>query len=182
MRFDRAMLFAAGLAALHGAPAAAQPAPPQTQFCAKPEYRQFDFWIGRWDVYGAGSDRLVGHSLVEKLYNGCVLRENWMGLGGSTGGSLNLYQDTTGRWRQTWADFSGNWTEYSGQRVGPDMRFLALDTDRRTGAAVVRRMTFSPMARGAVRQLIEVSADNGATWKTDSDLTYRPADAAREAR
>ena len=167
----------AALVTIGAGSAAAQPATPPPRLCAGPEYRQFDFWIGRWDVYAVGTDKLVGHSLVEKLYNGCVLRENWAGLGGGTGGSLNLYQDTTGRWRQTWADSSGDWTEYSGQRVGPDMRFLARDTDRRTGALVARRMTFSPLPGGAVRQLIEVSADNGATWNPDSDLTYRPAGA-----
>ncbi len=162
------------LALIAASPAAAQTAPPP-QVCVKPEHRQFDFWVGRWDVFARGSDRLVGHSLVEKLYGGCVLRENWSGLGGSTGGSLNVYQAVTGRWRQTWADSVGGWTEYSGQLVGADMRFIATETDLRTGALLVRRMTFSPLADGSVRQLIEVSADSGTTWKVDSDLSYRRA-------
>ena len=33
--------------------------------CAAPEYRQLDFWVGRWDVYPTGKDKLVAHSLIE---------------------------------------------------------------------------------------------------------------------
>jgi hypothetical protein len=73
----------------------------------------------------------------------------------------------------------GDWTEYAGQRVGAEMRFLANDTNRRTGAPIVRRMTFTSLPGGEVRQLIEVSADVGATWTVDSDLTYRRAGDAR---
>ena len=71
-----------------------QPAPPPA--CAAPEHRQFDFWIGRWDVYPTGKDALVAHSLIEKLYAGCTVRENWMPLKGSGGGSLNMYDPADG--------------------------------------------------------------------------------------
>ncbi len=167
----------ASWALLAAAPATAQPGPPP-KVCVKPEHRQCDFWAGRWDVFVSGSNRLVGHSQVEKLYDGCVLRENWTGVGGGAGGSLNLYQAVTGRWRQTWADSTGGMTEYSGQLVGSDMRFLAAETDLRTGAFLVRRMTFSPLPDGTVRQLIEVSPDSGTSWKVEEDLNYRRAAAA----
>lgn len=36
-----------------GADVTAQ-APPQTRPCSAPEHRQFDFWIGEWDVMTAG--------------------------------------------------------------------------------------------------------------------------------
>ena len=51
--------------------------------CAGPEHRQFDFWVGHWDVYPTGKRKLVAHSLIEKLYAGCAIRENWMPLGGN---------------------------------------------------------------------------------------------------
>src|ERR1041384_6491566 len=71
----------------------APPAPPPTPApaCTSAQHRQFDFWVGRWDVYPTGKDKLVAHSLIEKLYSGCVIRENWMPLNGSDGGSLNTY-------------------------------------------------------------------------------------------
>jgi len=47
--------------------------------CASAEYRQFDFGVGTWDVYPTGGSELVAHSLIESVYNGCGLRENWNG-------------------------------------------------------------------------------------------------------
>ena len=48
--------------------------------CVGSEYRQFDFWVGSWDVYPTGQSQLVAHSLIETVYNGCGVRENWMPL------------------------------------------------------------------------------------------------------
>src|SRR4051794_35724408 len=54
---------------------ATPPAPPPPA-CTAPEFRQFDFWVGRWDVYPTGTDRLVAHSLIENLSAGCAIRKN----------------------------------------------------------------------------------------------------------
>ena len=51
-----------------------------------PEFHQLDFWVGKWDVYPTGKDKLVAHSLIEKVY-GCGIRENWMPLSNQPGGS-----------------------------------------------------------------------------------------------
>jgi hypothetical protein len=81
-------LLAAALAALPGM-AAAQ-GPPKLA-CAAPEHRQFDFWVGRWDVSPTGKDVVVAQSLIEAVYNGCGVRENWMPKNHQDGGSLNIY-------------------------------------------------------------------------------------------
>lgn len=155
-------------------------APPMAQalprVCDKPVYRQFDFWVGGWDVYVTGTERKVGRSLIEKLYNDCVLRENWDSpRRGFTGGSLNMYDDAAGTWRQTWTDAVGEWTDYRGQLVGGEMRFLARETDRATGAPILRRMILTPSPDGTVRQRVEESPDQGVSWRTSTDLTYRRA-------
>ena len=72
----------AALALAQGAPAAAP--------CGAPEFHQFDFWAGHWDVYPTGKDKLVAQSLIEKVY-GCGIRENWMPLNNQSGGSLSVY-------------------------------------------------------------------------------------------
>ena len=52
--------------------------------CTSPQARQFDFWVGKWDVYPKSNpDHKVAESLIENLYNGCAIRENWMPLKGS---------------------------------------------------------------------------------------------------
>lgn len=59
-----ALLGQASLSLAQSAPVQPPPRPPA---CETPEHRQFDFWVGRWDVYPTGTDRLIAHSLVEKL-------------------------------------------------------------------------------------------------------------------
>ena len=58
--------------------------------CSAPEYRQFDFWLGDWDVTNPAG-KPVGHNHVTQEYGGCVLQEHWSGSGGSLGSSFNIY-------------------------------------------------------------------------------------------
>src|SRR4029453_11093809 len=43
----------------------------------QPEYHQFDFWLGEWDVMSPGAPGPV-HSRIERLLDGCIIQENWM--------------------------------------------------------------------------------------------------------
>jgi hypothetical protein len=52
-------------------------------------YRQFDFWIGTWDVYNP-QDVKVGENVIRKLDNGALLLENWTSTQGTTGHSMNF--------------------------------------------------------------------------------------------
>src|SRR5688572_965830 len=74
---------------------------PPSSACAQPEYRQFDFWVGRWTV--KRPDRTIaGHNVITREHGGCVLLESWTGTGGVTGRSLNIFDAATKRWHQTW--------------------------------------------------------------------------------
>ena len=97
------------IAALFGASAALaqQPAPAPAQPCAAPEYRQFDFWVGDWDVHDPSGKR-VGENRITRIHNGCALLEEWRGDGDVTGSSLNLYDKQRSKWHQTWVDSGGN--------------------------------------------------------------------------
>ena len=154
-------LLAAAVAAL----TASGQAPPQASPCAAPEYSQFDFWVGRWDVYGP-KGKHVANSLIEKVY-GCGIRENWMPIGGSGGGSLNIYVASTKHWEQFWIDSGGGRAHFTG---GWDGTAMVLNGDW----GKLTRMTYTPNADGSVRQLVEQSADKGATWATAYDFLYRP--------
>ena len=73
--------------------------------CSAAAYRQFDFWLGQWDITEAGAP--AGTNVVEPLLGGCAIRENYLDPdGGSVGTSLNSYDADTRQWRQTWvADY-----------------------------------------------------------------------------
>lgn len=164
------------LAAQSATPAPAQPpARPPSHPCATPQHRQFDFWIGAWDVYPTGTTELIAHSLIERRYNACAIRENWMPLRGQGGGSFSAWRPGTNNWRQTWVDSSGAWVEFTGGMEGAAMVLTGPWADPTNGRTGIVRMRYTREAEGAVRQFGQVSTDNGATWTTSFDFTYRPA-------
>ncbi|HKP34594.1 MAG TPA: hypothetical protein VJT70_07430 [Sphingomicrobium sp.] len=156
-------------AAQQPAPAPAKPAAP----CAAPEHRQFDFWVGRWDVYPTGKDKLVAHSLIESVYNGCGVRENWMPLSNQPGGSLNIYVPEQKRWEQFWIDSQGSRAIFTGGWNGKAMVIQG------KWAGPLVRISYTKNADGSVRQFGEQSTDEGKNWAPSFDLTYRPAAASK---
>ena len=156
------------------APPASPPAPPPPA-CATPQHRAFDFWVGAWDVYATGTDQLVAHSLIERRYAGCTIRENWMPLRGQGGGSFSSWRPGTNHWRQTWVDSSGAWVEFTGGMDGNAMVLTGPWAGAANGRDGIVRMRYTPEANGAVRQRGQVSTDNGATWTDSFDFSYRPA-------
>jgi hypothetical protein len=171
------MFWGFGLLAL--AQAAAPPArmPPPSP-CVTPDYRAFDFWVGSWDVYPTGTQRLVAHSLIERLYDGCAIRENWMPLRGGGGGSLSGFLRDEKSWRQTWVDSSGARVDFKGGIEGDAMVLTGLWKDvLGPGKSALVRMTYTKQPGGAVRQKGETSADQGKSWQASFDFTYRPASA-----
>ena len=104
------------------APSPSSPTAP----CADEAHHQFDFWVGKWDVYQTGKDALVAHSLIESLYGGCGVRENWMPLKGTGGGSLNIYVPEEKHWEQFWIDSGGSRAHFIGGWNGKAMKGTAL--------------------------------------------------------
>jgi hypothetical protein len=154
----RVRALASAVLAAIAAPLAAQmspPVPPATlpARCAAPEYRQFDFWIGEWRVFQtAKPDEMVGSSLIESVYNGCGIRENWRPFSMMSGGSLILFDKRDGRWHQTWIDSSGARVEFTGGLTDGRMVLTGLWRDYAgPGKDMVVRMTYSRLASGAVR-------------------------------
>jgi hypothetical protein len=169
------LLSAAALLALAGAASAQSPAPPPPA-CASAEHRAFDFWVGRWDVYRTDTNALVAHSLVERMYDGCAIRESWMPHGRAGGGSLSAWDPAARRWRQTWVDSANTHASFEGGADGGAMvltgRWLGYNGP---GTEVLARMTYARRAEGAVSQRVEVSGDGGRSWALAADLLYRPA-------
>ena len=83
---------------------------------ADPVYRQFDFWIGEWEVYGKNNKK-AGDSKIDLILDSCVILENWTSLNPSNtfhyaGKSFNAYKSTTEQWQQTWVDNAGGTIEF----------------------------------------------------------------------
>ena len=139
--------------------------------CANdPVHRQFDFWIGEWNVVNA-QGQTAGTSSIQNILDGCVILENWTGRGGYTGKSFNFVDPGTGKWRQTWVGSRGGKIEFTGQLEGKNMVFYSDEKDN-DGKPYRRRLTFYNLGPDKVRQFSQRSGDNGKTWTTEYDLTY----------
>jgi hypothetical protein len=141
--------------------------------CASPEHRQFDFWIGEWDVTLA-TGKPAGRNRITPLLGGCALREEWTGASGTHGTSLNTYDAPARRWRQTWVDDSGTVLVLEG-RFDRGRMTLQGELPGDGGRSAKQRITWTPQSGGAIRQHWESSSDGGRTWKTEFDGTYRKA-------
>ncbi len=137
-----------------------------------PEYSQFDFWVGEWDVFTPQGQQ-AGHSLVEKIINGCSLFEQWSSQYGYDGKSINYYDPATKKWHQTWVNGTGGIIRYEGTFTDGAMRMHGESVDP-DGTTELSRMTLSPMEGGRVHQYIERSTDNGKTWSVYFDGIYVP--------
>jgi hypothetical protein len=164
------MLFAALATMLVTLQAPAAPPPP----CATPLHRQFDFWIGTWDVTGPAGT-FAGTNRIEPADGGCALTESWSSARGDyTGRSLNSVGND-GRWRQTWVDSSGLRLELVGGLVDGKMVLEGETPVAAAGALPAKnRITWSPEPEGRVRQRWETSADGGKTYTTAFDGMYHP--------
>jgi hypothetical protein len=162
------------LAAATAPPTAPSAAAPTA--CATAENRQFDFWIGEWTVTDQTTGKHAGESHIEKLYGGCVLRENWTSEG-FRGGSLNSWWWGDRRWHQTWMDQNGAFRHFVGGISENRMVMTAEQPVRGTPDKTrLIRLTFTPNADGTVRQYSDSSDDAGRTWNLRYDYLYRRMD------
>lgn len=169
---SRPLSFLLGAAAL----TVAGPAQAQSMLdsaCAAPEHRQFDFWVGSWTVTDTAGQP-VGRNEIGPVAGSCGLHEHWRGARGGQGMSLNVWQPATGEWTQFWVG-SGVVLRLTGGLDAQGRMVLA--GDRTTPRGTVRdRITWAPMASGAVRQTWEMSADGGTTWRSLFVGIYRRAE------
>lgn len=153
--------------------ATAQP-PVKSPCTTNPVYRQFDFWIGEWEVYGLKGNK-TGDSKIELILDSCIILENWKSSNGLySGKSFNTYNARTAQWQQTWVDNQGGSTEYlKGMYENNKMTFLTNPFPLSKDTIAVRRLSFYKLSSNKIRQHAEISKDNGLTWKTEYDLDYR---------
>lgn len=139
--------------------------------CSSAEYRQFDFWLGNWNVVSPQGQAL-GTNKVTQSMDGCLLMESWEStVGGQKGMSINYHDRDKGGWSQIYRDNSGNitqWPELVGGLINGAM-VLASDSDAQPRS----RWTWSKESEGRVRQMAETITD-GENWTTVWDSYYVP--------
>ncbi len=145
--------------------------------CSRPEFRQFDFWVGEWEAFGLKGSK-AGDSRISIILDSCVILEEWTGILNQgftyTGKSFNSYNSATKQWQQTWTDNTGNTTEFlRGEGSDGKIVYYADNVTDPKGKSFMRRLTFTKVSNDKVRQFGEQSDDSGKTWTIEYDLEYR---------
>ncbi|HUG97669.1 MAG TPA: hypothetical protein VMQ83_00655 [Gammaproteobacteria bacterium] len=141
--------------------------------CSGDEQRQFDFWLGAWEVHDAQGE-FAGHNDIRRVADGCALLEHWRGVRGGEGVSINTYEVDAKRWTQRWVGAGVTlWLE-GGLEEG--RMVLTSPVPRNTPRGpVLDRITWAALDDGRVRQVWDVSVDDGANWQTIFEGYYSAA-------
>ncbi|HMH22031.1 MAG TPA: tetratricopeptide repeat protein [Puia sp.] len=138
--------------------------------------RQFDFWIGEWDVYNQAK-LLSGHSLIQRISGGCAILENYTTAHTYEGKSINYYEGSIGKWEQVWVGSGGIRDPakdiqhfVNGEYRDGAMRFTFETTVN--GQKATGNFIFYNLGPDKVRQYQETSVDGGKTYQLGYDLTY----------
>ncbi|HET7435808.1 MAG TPA: hypothetical protein VFN10_13950 [Thermoanaerobaculia bacterium] len=133
------------------------------------ESRQFDFWLGEWDVENAQKQK-IARSSIQLILDECVIFENFEASGGYSGKSLSAWDAGEHEWEQHYTDTTGASRYWTGALI--DGRMVMTTSFARGGAKVTQRMTYSKEGADRVRQFIETSTDDGKTWTPGFDGMY----------
>jgi len=146
--------------------------------CSNPVYRQFDFWIGEWEAFGPDGKK-AGDSKVSLILDSCIIFEEWTSASPQqglryAGKSFNTYNAATRQWQQTWVDNMGGTNEYlQGKLENNQLIYTSTPFKFSKDTMAIRKMTFTNVSAGKLRQQGQISKDDGINWSTEYDLEYR---------
>lgn len=146
--------------------------PLQTRCKVEPEHRQFDFWVGEWEVKD-NEGEIIGNSRIELTVGDCAILEHWNSTGSYSGKSLNYYNYQDQKWHQKWMGSGGNAIEFSGayDAEAEAMKFTGGGVTP-DGREINYKLTFYKLTPHHIRQHWERSLDGGSTWTTIFDGHY----------
>jgi hypothetical protein len=148
--------------------------------CSTPEARQFDFWIGEWDLTwpaeqagGEPGEIMTGINQITQLYGPCVVEENFSTSDGSfRGHSVSVYDEKDARWRQTWVDSAGAYLSFSGGSEDGDMVLSTEPVESEEGV-LINRMVFSDITPDSLFWRWRRTTNGGDTWIDRWTITYQ---------
>ena len=140
--------------------------------CSAPQYRQFDFWLGDWDLFDANPNAPVARAKVSSILDGCVLLEEYEGADGSKGKSFSTYDFSRDIWHQTWVTNRGKLLWIEGHYINGE---IVLSGVEHTSSGLERQVRGTwKQVREGVRETAVTSTDGGRHWELWFDLMFRP--------
>jgi hypothetical protein len=140
-----------------------------------PEHRQFDFWLGEWKMfdYSSGTKgKLIGVNTITLLCNDYVIHEHAEMLDGLVGYAHLIYNKQDNQWHQMWVDNGGNVAWFAGGLKDGRMILSGKHPGSKLGVTAVDSVSWSVISPNEVRQLWQISEDDGRTFFTAADNLY----------
>jgi hypothetical protein len=141
--------------------------------CSQPGHRQFDFWLGEWDVrWVLGGEEGKGTNVIRATLDGCVILENFDGTPALPlrGMSISTFNPRSGKWQQTWVDNQGGYLDFVGELK--DGRMVLQRKAVINDKEITQRMVWHNITKDRLDWNWERSDDGGKTWKLLWQIHY----------
>lgn len=133
--------------------------------CKTSKHRQFDFWLGRWDVFNPEGKK-IGENTIHYLQDSCLIQENWIA-SQQTGTSYNYYDSNDDSWNQLWVDNTGtNLVLKGGYSDGKMILQSELLTSKRDKSYYRNQLVWELLADGRVLQSWHILSAEGKLLQT----------------
>lgn len=123
--------------------------------CCTEHHKQFNFWIGEWNVYDTLGNK-VGENSIVKLEDDCIVNEHWRGTQGSSGRSYNYYDPSDSTWNQVWIDNNGGNLMLKGKAEKNKMTLTSVSLKEKKINSNSNRITWTKNKNGTVTQVWEI--------------------------
>jgi hypothetical protein len=145
--------------------------------CTVPQQKQFEFWVGEWDLTWPGQKANEvdhGTNSIKRIMDGCVVQENFSGGDsmGMRGTSLSTFDTRANKWKQTWVDNQGGYLDFVGEFKDGKM-ILQREGVRPDGTKVLQRMVWKNITTSEFDWSWEASLDGGKTWQVNWPIRYK---------
>jgi hypothetical protein len=145
--------------------------------CTAPEQKQFDFWVGEWDLtWPAQKAGELDHGTnsIKRILDGCVVQESFSGQDAMhlRGTSVSIFDATAGKWKQTWVDNEGGYLDFVGEFKDGQL-ILQREAIHMDGTKILQRMVWKNITAKELDWSWEASHDGGKTWQVQWPIHYK---------
>jgi hypothetical protein len=150
-------------------------APPNP--CVDVNQKQFDFWVGEWDLTWPGpSGGETGHrtNSIQRILDGCIVQESFSGQNSMPlrGTSVLVFDTRANHWKQTWVDNQGAYLDFVGDFKDGQM-ILQREATGPGGKKMLQRMVWKNIGAREFDWSWESSNDGGKTWQVQWPIHYK---------
>lgn len=132
---------------------------------------QFNFWIGKWDLFSNGSK--FGESKVDTQLDNFVIQEDFVEYPPDPFHGINLttYNDDSKKWEQTMVDNQGHHSFFAGE-FKDGTAILIRNFKNKNGEDRIQRIRFYNISGNNFDWMFDASGDGGKTWNVFYTVHY----------